>query len=175
MRRNSDWDENNKANILNGMAKPILKQQEMRLLDRRADWQARRQQQAVLLLHALEFLPRTGGNDTFSFRFPTELERRGDFSQSLDNLGAPYPFIKDPNIAGVCSAADQTACFRDGGVLGRIPADRLYQPGLNILKMWPLPNGLGTTTGRNHELVRPAEESSGTSPPCAWTTSHFSL
>ena len=31
----------------------------------------------------------------------------------------------------------QAACFADGGVLGRIPADRLYQIGLNILKLYP--------------------------------------
>ena len=41
--------------------------------------------------------------------------------------------------AGTCSAASQVACFRDGGVLGKIPANRLYQSGLNILKWWPLP------------------------------------
>ena len=34
----------------------------------------------------------------------------------------------------------QATCFADGGVLGRIPANRLYQPGLALLKWWPLPN-----------------------------------
>ena len=52
--------------------------------------------------------------------------------------------------SGACTAADQTACFADGGVLGRIPASDLYQPGLNILKMWPLPNNASTTTGHNY-------------------------
>ncbi len=163
VRRDSDWYENNKANILNNVAKPIIEQQESGYSIGGPIGKPGGNNK-LFFFHALEFLPRTGGNDTFSFRFPTELERRGDFSQSLDNLGNPYPYIKDPNIAGVCSAADQTACFRDGGVLGRIPADRLYQPGLNILKMWPTPNGLGTTTGRNHELVRPAEEILGYQP-----------
>ena len=95
---------------------------------------------------------------------PTALERAGDFSQTRDNLGNPYPYIKDPNITGACTAADQTACFRDGGVLGRIPADRLYQPGLNILKMWPMPNDASTATGRNYAITRPAESILGYQP-----------
>jgi len=163
VRRNSDWNENNKANILNGTAKPILKQQEIGYSIGGPIGKPGGNNK-LFFFHALEFLPRTGGNDAVSFRMPTELERRGDFSQTLDNLGAPYPYIRDPNIAGVCSAADQTACFRDGGVLGRIPADRLYQPGLNILKMWPMPNFQGTTTGRNYEIIRPAEKILGYQP-----------
>ena len=47
---------------------------------------------------------------------PTALERQGDFSQTIDNLGNLYPFIKDPQLNGVCSAASQAACFADGGV-----------------------------------------------------------
>jgi hypothetical protein len=163
VRRNSDWNANSKTNILNGNPKPILKQQEIGYSIGGPVGKPGGNNK-LFFFHALEFLPRTGGNDAVSFRMPTELERRGDFSQSLDNLGNLYPYIKDPNINGVCSAADQTACFRDGGVLGRIPADRLYQPGLNILKMWPLPNGQGTTTGRNYEIIRPAESILGYQP-----------
>ena len=163
VRRNSDWNENNKANILNGTPKPILKQQEIGYSIGGPIGKPGGNNK-LFFFHALEFLPRTGGNDAVSFRMPTELERRGDFSQTLDNLGNLYPYIKDPNITGVCSAADQTACFRDGGVLGRIPADRLYQPGLNILKMWPMPNGQGTTTGRNYEIIRPDEKILGYQP-----------
>ena len=57
---------------------------------------------------------------------PTALERAGDFSQTTDNNGAPYPYIKDPLIDGACTATNTAGCFRDGGVLGRIPANRLY-------------------------------------------------
>ena len=64
---------------------------------------------------ALEFLPRTGSNDAYSFRFPTELERRGDFSQFLHNLGNIYPFVRDPLKAGLCQAGvdpiNQAPCF----------------------------------------------------------------
>jgi hypothetical protein len=51
-----------------------------------------------------------------------------------------------------------TACFKDGGVLGRIPANRLYQTGLNILKMYPTPNLSGAGLGYNYEITRPNED-----------------
>ena len=46
----------------------------------------------------------------------------------------------------------------DGGVLGRIPADRLYQTGLNILKLYPLPNVSVAGASYNYELIRPEEK-----------------
>ncbi|CAN5877129.1 hypothetical protein BH24ACI4_BH24ACI4_21100 [soil metagenome] len=92
-----------------------------------------------------------------SFRVPTALERQGDFSQTLDNNGNLYPFIKDPLLSGTCSAASQAACFADGGVLGRIPQNRLYQPGLAILNMYPLPTG-SDIIGRNLDFIRPSED-----------------
>ena len=81
-------------------------------------------------------------------RVPTDLERRGDFSQSLDNNGRPWPFIRDYQLAQAnpgwgCGPTDQRACFADGGVLGRIPQSRLYAPGVAILNIYPLPNDAG--------------------------------
>ena len=89
---------------------------------------------------------------------PTALERTGDFSQSYDNNGNLYPYIKDPLLSGTCSASDQTACFRDGGVVGRIPANRLYSTGLAVLNMWPQPNITGAGLAYNYELTRPTEK-----------------
>ncbi len=74
--------------------------------------------------------------------FPTDLERRGDFSQTVDRDGNPFPYIKDPLVTGTCNASNQTACFRDGGVLGRIPQARLYAPGAAILNFYPKPNAI---------------------------------
>src|SRR5262249_35921874 len=51
---------------------------------------------------------------------PTDLERRGDFSQSVDKDGNAFPYIRDPLSGLPCSASDQRGCFADGGVLGRI-------------------------------------------------------
>ncbi len=84
---------------------------------------------------------------------PTALERMGDFSQSVDGGGVPFNFIKNPGVGGLCQATPaspeagidyQAACFRDGGALGRIPQSALFQPGLAILNMYPLPNTSGT-------------------------------
>ncbi|MFO5197546.1 hypothetical protein RCL06_24435, partial [Salmonella enterica subsp. enterica serovar Typhimurium] len=58
----------------------------------------------------------------------------------------------DPLKSGACSATDQTACFPGG----RIPADRLYQTGQNILNLYPLPN-IGPGQVYNYELVRPEQ------------------
>jgi hypothetical protein len=74
---------------------------------------------------------------------PTTLERRGDFSQSVDSSGNPFPYIRDYTTGLPCSAADTRGCFQDGGVLGRIPASRLYQPGLAALSIFPDPNFSG--------------------------------
>ncbi|HKX32485.1 MAG TPA: TonB-dependent receptor [Blastocatellia bacterium] len=86
-------------------------------------------------------------------RVPTALERAGDFSQSRDNNNNLYPYIRDYTQSGLCQATPattspnynptvnyQAACYLDQGILGRIPQNRLYQPGLNILRMYPEPN-----------------------------------
>ena len=71
---------------------------------------------------------------------PTALERTGDFSQSVDNNGNKI-FIRDYTKTGTCTSANTAAspgaCFIDGGVLNKIPANRLYAPGLAILKVFP--------------------------------------
>jgi hypothetical protein len=87
-------------------------------------------------------------------RVPTELERQGDFSQSVDNNGSPFPYIRDYTTGLPCSAQDTRGCFQDGGVLGRIPADRLYQPGLNALSVYPTPNFQGDS-GINYRSQAP--------------------
>jgi hypothetical protein len=87
-----------------------------------------------------EFQRRTDAANERVARVPTALERQGDFSQSVDNNGAPYPYIRDWTTGLPCSAADTSGCFKDGGVLGKIPASRLYQLGINALKIYPMPN-----------------------------------
>jgi len=75
-----------------------------------------------------------------NYTVPTALERQGDFSRSVDKSGNPYPYIRDYTFNRPCGVADTSGCFADGGVLGRIPKSRLYQPGLNVLGIYPLPN-----------------------------------
>jgi hypothetical protein len=94
-------------------------------------------------------------------RVPTELERQGDFSQSIDaNTGAVYPYIKDWTSPYPCSATDTRGCYQDGGVVGRIPANRLYQPGLNALRMFPSSNTSGSD-GNNYISQAPTDAPRG--------------
>jgi hypothetical protein len=153
--RKDKWNSNSHTNILNGDPKTKLDEKD---LGYTIGGPVGKQggNNKLFFFYAHEYAPRTAGGDTVRFRFPTALERTGDFSQTLDNNGNLYPYIKDPSLTGTCAAANQSACFKDGGVLGRIPADRLYQTGLNILKLYPLPN---VAAGQyNYELVRPAEK-----------------
>ncbi|MBP6715415.1 MAG: carboxypeptidase regulatory-like domain-containing protein [Acidobacteria bacterium] len=137
--RRSSWAENSKTNKLNGDPKPLQNER---------DWGGalggpigKPGGKNKLFFYAnLEYNPRDVGGNVNRYRVPTALERQGDFSQSRDNLGNLYPYIKDPLVSGACSASNQTACFKDGGVLGRIPQNRLYAAGVNILKWWPAPN-----------------------------------
>jgi hypothetical protein len=87
---------------------------------------------------------------------PTAAERLGDFSKSVDNSGNPFPFIRDTSTGLPCSASDTRGCFRDGGVLGKIPANRLYALGLNILNIYPLPNTAGV--GFNYITEAPTNQ-----------------
>lgn len=75
---------------------------------------------------------------------PTALERIGDFSQSVSNTGAKI-YIRDYTKGLPCSASNTSGCFSDGGVINKIPQNRLYGPGLAILRIFPLP----TLTGNN--------------------------
>jgi hypothetical protein len=91
-------------------------------------------------------------------RVPTDLERQGDFSQTRDSAGALYPYIRDYTTGLPCSASNTSGCFQDGGVLGRIPASKLYQTGLNILKMYPAANSASTIAqGYNYISQEPQE------------------
>lgn len=91
-------------------------------------------------------------------RVPTDLERQGDFSQTRDSAGALYPYIRDYATGLPCSASNTSGCFKDGGVLGRIPASRLYQAGINILKMYPTANSPSTLSqGYNYISQDPQE------------------
>jgi hypothetical protein len=91
-------------------------------------------------------------------RVPTEAERRGDFSQSRDQNGNLYPYIRDYEVANRtgwgCNANDTRACYQDGGVLGKIPQSKLYSPGLAILNMYPLPNDVGTNTNYSSQIAQ---------------------
>jgi len=138
--RNSDWNANSWVNMQNGDPKTVSKQR---------DWGYTLGGPAgkpggdnqLFFFYSHEYRPRESGGNINRFRMPTELERQGDFSQTLDNNGAPFNTIRDHSTGIPCNASDTRGCFQDGGVLGRIPQNRLYPTGMNILNdLWPQPN-----------------------------------
>jgi hypothetical protein len=77
-------------------------------------------------------------------RTPTDLERKGDFSQTFDSNGRLI-YIRDPLLTGNCSTTSGgPACF-PGNV---IPVGRIDPKGQALLKMLPPPNTTDPT-GRN--------------------------
>jgi hypothetical protein len=91
-------------------------------------------------------------DNNLGLRVPTAKMRQGDFSElAVSNplLVGPF-FLRDPLKTGNCNATDQTACFNDGGIINKIPANRLSPNGLGLLRAMPEPN-LPTpdSSGRN--------------------------
>jgi hypothetical protein len=138
--RHSNWGyANSQTNILNGDPKSTVDER---------DWGwaiggpvgKSGGNNKLFFYYNQEFNPRTIGNRVFRYRVPSDLERVGDFSQSTDNQGNPFPFIKNPASPLPCASANTTGCFADGGVVGRIPAAALYQTGMNVLAWWPKAN-----------------------------------
>lgn len=104
-----------------------------------------------------EFQRRTDPVGEQRVTVPTALERTGDFSQSVDANGNPYPYIRDYATGLPCSASNTSGCFQDGGVLGKIPANRLYTPTLAALSMYPTPNVSGQI-GYNYKSQTPSSQ-----------------
>jgi hypothetical protein len=149
IKTNSRWNENSKYNILNGTAKAVSKTD---------NWGYSvggpigkpGGNNKLFFFYSHEYRPRTSGNVQYNFRLPTDLERNGDFSQSRDNLGNLYPYIKDWTTGLPCSASNTAGCFQDGGVLGKIPESRRYTPGMNLLNLFPMMPNFDQTAGYNY-------------------------
>jgi hypothetical protein len=127
--RNSKWNSNSWVNMKNGDPKPVTKEK---------DWGYSiggpvgkpGGENKLFFFYSHEYRPRNNpinNGNPIRLRVPTALERVGDFSQSLDNNGAPIPQLLDP-------------ITRQPFPGNRIPQDRLYSTGLAILNRYPLPN-----------------------------------
>lgn len=147
--RQSGWNARSKTDILNNVSKAYNRQKDLGFTIGGPIGKPGHENK-LFFFYSHEFDPRsvTLGNGIANYRFPTALERQGDFSQSTDNNGNLYPYIKDPLSSSPCSASNTSGCFSSGGVLGRIPQDRLYPLGLKILSLYPMPNM--TTPGLNY-------------------------
>lgn len=161
--RRSKWNANNKANILNGVAKAYTNEKDMGFTIGGPIGKPGRENK-LFFFYSHEFDPRkisiTGNNisgSTVYYRFPTALERVGDFSESLDNNGALYAYIRDPLSSSPCSSTNTAGCFKDGGVLGRIPASRLYPLGAKILSLYPMPTATTPGLPYNYSATLPSQ------------------
>ena len=97
-----------------------------------------------------DILSRTDPGNLNQRRVPTELERRGDFSQTFDSQNRLLN-IRDPQLAGACSATGTPgpACF-PGNV---IPSNRIDPVMQTMFNLFPLPNATDPTGARNYNYV----------------------
>jgi hypothetical protein len=138
----SDWDENSWVNSRNGDPKPKTSTKTLGYTIGGPVGKPGGNNK-LFFFYSHEYRPVTAAinnGNPIRIRVPTALERAGDFSETRDNTGALFNLIKDPNSTAPCTAASTAGCFQAGGVLGRIPADRLYGTGLALLNRYPLPN-----------------------------------
>jgi hypothetical protein len=155
--RRSDWNSNTWTNIQAGIEKAKASRNDSGYTFGGPIFipgKFNEQRNRLFFFWAQEFQRRNDPVAETRTTVPTALERQGDFSQSVDASGNPFPFIRDWTTGLPCSASDTRGCFQDGGVLGRIPQSRLYQPTRRILDLFPGPNTSGTT-GYNYGSQQP--------------------
>ncbi|MEO7190211.1 MAG: carboxypeptidase regulatory-like domain-containing protein [Vicinamibacterales bacterium] len=87
-----------------------------------------------------QLVPQTA---SVNIRVPTELERVGNFSQTVDGAGRAIPII-DP----------QTGQPFPGNI---IPSNRIYAPGLAVLGFLPTPNTTAGGNAYNYSSQRPSK------------------
>jgi hypothetical protein len=159
--RDTRWNSNSWVNRMNNDAKPISDEQ---------DWGYSiggpvgrpGGDNKLFFFYAHEYRPRNlpiNNGNPIRLRLPTALERAGDFSQTVDNNGNLFNLIRDHASGLPCTAANMSGCFQDGGVVGRIPADRMYGPGQALLNRYPMPNiPHAPNTNWNYEIAAPQVE-----------------
>jgi len=156
---NSDWNENSWVNQKNGDIKPVDKR-DIYGYSIGGPVGKPGGNNKLFFFYSHEYRPTNNainGGNPIRLRVPTAAERAGDFSQTLDQNGALFNFIRDHQTGQACSATNTAGCYRDGGVIGKIPANRLYSTGVAILNRYPLPNvQQASGTNFNYEVQAPA-------------------
>jgi hypothetical protein len=158
---NSDWDANSWVNQKNGDAK-VKTATKTRGYTIGGPVGKPGGNNKLFFFYSHEYRPVTAainGGNPIRIRVPTAAERAGDFSQTRDNTGALFNLIKDPLSTAACTTASTAGCFQDGGVLGKIPANRLYGVGQAILNRYPMPN-VNQLPGQNYnyEVAAPTTD-----------------
>jgi hypothetical protein len=143
--RDSDWNSNTWVNAKNGDPKPVVREN---------DWGYSiggpvgkpGGNNKLFFFYSHEYRPRNNpinNGNPIRLRVPTLLERQGNFSQSLDQNGAPIPQLLDP----------LTRQPVPGNVF---PAGSLYQTGLALLNRYPNPTlEQRPGTNYNYEIQPP--------------------
>ena len=111
--RNSDWNSNSWVNKINGTPKAV---------DKQSDWGYTLggpvgkpgAANKLFFFYSHEYRPRNAANTLRQFRVPTQAERNGDFSASLDNNGAPIPTLRDAVGAGHHRQPDSSGAALSG-------------------------------------------------------------
>jgi hypothetical protein len=127
---NSNWNSRSWANQKNGLPQPYTYADTYGFTVGGPIWipKVYNGKNKLFFFVADEFRPTTSiGGSNNQFRLPTQLERSGNFSQTLNNNGVPIAPIID----------NQSGQPFPGGI---IPASRLYAPGQAVLNMYPTPN-----------------------------------
>ena len=126
---NSDWNTIRQLTKSERRSETGGGLEDPRLLHRRSGRQAGRHQQAVLLLQP-RVPPDATTRSTAATRFACACRRRpsarGTSRRPSIRTARSSTYIKDPTLSGGCSATEPDGCFADGGVIGKIPANRLY-------------------------------------------------
>ena len=156
---NSDWNENSWVNQKNGDPKPVNKR-DIYGYSIGGPVGKPGGNNKLFFFYSHEYRPTNNainGGNPIRLRVPTAAERAGDFSQTLDQNGALFNFIRDHQTGQACSATNTAGCFQDGGVVGKIPANRLYATGVALLNRYPLPNiQQASSTNYNYQVNPPA-------------------
>ena len=90
------------------------------------------------------------------YTMPTQLEKQGNFSQSVNTNGTPI-LIRDPNTGQTCSTTSAAGCF-PGNI---IPASRISPIGSALLNLFPNPNTTDPTGARQYNFT---DQLSNTNP-----------
>ena len=142
------------SNEKNGDAKPKTTTEDARLHDRRSGRQARRQQQAVLLLRA-----RVPSDDDGDQRRQPDPSAGADGARARGRLLAERSTttarVRFRRLARLPRRPATAGCFPDGGILGRFRS-RCTRSGQPILNRYPLPNVTQAPgTNYNYEIAAP--------------------
>ncbi|HWC99006.1 MAG TPA: TonB-dependent receptor [Candidatus Sulfopaludibacter sp.] len=128
--RNDGLNANTYLNNVRGLAKPLFRYNDLGYTIGGPVYIPHvfeRERHKAFFFLSQEWQKQLSPNTARNVLVPTALERKGDFSQSLNNNGQKLTFINDP--------LTQTP-FPNM----QVPANRIYGVGQNLLNLYPLPN-----------------------------------